>query len=94
MPTELDGVIPDNSDAEKVDQLHTSQEFAASRSPEDAAGTFNYAKAAGLSFDQAETQKKTLPLPAPSWGSLVKDHPVLSRYLSESRVSPRWRKMT
>lgn len=82
-----DPIIPDvDENGAQVRQLDQSQEFASTRSPDEAAGTMDYAKRAGLDFQVAEKMKPQYPWLAKnqtSWGNLVKDHPVLADHLAD-----------
>ncbi len=63
-----------------LDQLRASQKLSAEHSPEEAAPALDYARRAGVSFEASVIRG---PEPA-DWGRLVKDHPVLSRELSDA----------
>jgi hypothetical protein len=82
-----DPIIPDvDENSGQIRELDQSQQFAATRSPDEAADTFSYAKKAGLDFQAAEKAKPRFPWlvrDQASWGGLVKDHPVLSEYLAD-----------
>lgn len=81
----LDGKDLDGM-GDQISRLKMAQDYARGRAPEQASKTFSYAKAAGLTFEQAENVQKTNPNLGfkGDWGALVKDHPVLSQSLQDN----------
>lgn len=70
---------------DRARQLQVNQGFAFDRHPDEAAKALRYSRDRGMDFEQGEREIKLAPPPPQAdWGALVRDHPVLSDYLSDT----------